>query len=133
MSGLTVLYTTVMHKKHRIEIFGYGNKAICAGCDGHDCAGCGTESKQATSELVAEFQALLAASDLAAEFETGFIEASDEAVAVNPAVASLLSMAELDPIICIDGSIAYMGGFSPSGLIVELQKKYRGNADGTNR
>jgi len=114
-----------MNEEHmiQVEIFGKADKEICAGCDGHECNACSPGIKTKTSQLVADFTRLLAASELAQTHLVQFYEATPQNIARNADVERLLSMAELDPVICFDGKIAYLGGFSPEGLMLELRKK----------
>lgn len=112
-----------MNEKMDIEVYGKADDEICSGCEGHDCGGCAPGAKRRTSELVTEFSQLLASSELGGRYSVRFIESTPENIAGNPDVARLLSMASLEPVICIDGRISYLGGFSPEGLLLELRKK----------
>lgn len=109
-----------------IEVYGKAEAMICAGCEGHDCGGCKPGEKKATRVLVDEFGALLKASELGGSYELSFYESTPESIARNPDVERLLSMAQLEPVVCIGGKISYLGGFSPEGLLEELRKKHRG-------
>lgn len=109
-----------------IDVYGKAEGMICAGCEGHDCGGCKPGEKRATKALVDEFGALLKASELGGSYELCFYEATPENIARNPDVERLLSMAQLEPVVCIGGKISYLGGFSPEGLLEELRKKHRG-------
>lgn len=110
-----------------IDIYGKADVEICAGCEhatttGHDCSPCG---KTRTSVLVERFRQLLADSDLADRYEVAFYESTPRNIARNYDVQKLLSMASLEPVICIGGAVSYLGGFSPEGLLEELVKKHR--------
>lgn len=107
-----------------IEIFGHADEEICAGCEGHDCGDCSPGEKKKTITLIEEFKELLEASELSGKFSLEFLEANTENIKRYEDVEKLLTMAKLEPIICIGGKIAYMGGFSPEGLLQELRKKY---------
>lgn len=109
-----------------IEVYGKADDMICAGCDGHDCGACAPGEKKATKALVLEFEMLLAASELAGAYSVAFLESTPENIARNADVERLLSMARLEPVICVGGKIAYLGGFSPQGLLDELRKKRQG-------
>jgi len=111
------------NEKQQIEVYGRADKQICGGCEGHGCGSCTPGEKKATKALVDEFSELLAASDLCASYQVSFYEATPENIARNEDVQRILSMAELDPVICINGKIAYMGGFSPEGLLTEIRKR----------
>lgn len=76
------------------------------------------------SELVAEFKDLLERSELGALYTAELLEATADNLSRNPDVERLLSMAQLEPVICIGGKISYLGGFSPQGLLDELRKKH---------
>lgn len=112
-----------MNKKINIDVYGKADDEICSGCEGHDCGGCSPGAKRRTADLVVEFGQLLAVSELGERYAVRFIESTPENIAGNPDVARLLSMASLEPVVCIDGRIAYLGGFSPDGLLLELRKK----------
>lgn len=105
-----------------IEVYGKADDAICAGCD-HDCGTCAPGAKRRTAELVDEFAALLSASDLGSLYDVSFFESTPDNIDRNPDVQRLLSMASLEPVVCIGGKVAYLGGFSPEGLLDELRKK----------
>lgn len=107
----------------RIDVFGHSDKQICAGCEGHGCGSCTPGEKKATRVLFDEFVGLLETSDLRNAYTACFYEATPENIARNDDVQRILSMAELDPVICINGKIAYMGGFSPEGLLSEIRKR----------
>ena len=47
---------------------------------------------------------------------------SDESLMRNDSVRELLSVAHLEPAICLDGKVMYLGGFSPEGLLEQLEK-----------
>lgn len=115
-----------MNEPIHIEVFGHAADEICSGCDGHDCGDCAPGVKKPTIELVEEFGALLAASELAGAYALSFHEATPENIRLIPDVERLLSMAKLEPVVCVDGKIAYLGGFSPEGLLEELRKKRQG-------
>lgn len=114
---------TSMNEKINIEVYGKANDEICAGCEGHDCGGCAPGAKRRTADLVQEFGLLLAESELGGRYAVTFIESTPENIACNADVSRLLSMASLEPVVCIGGRIAYLGGFSPEGLLLELRKK----------
>ncbi len=96
-----------------IEVYGKADDMICAGCEGHECGSCTPGEKKSTKVLVDEFAALLAASELGGRFTVSFYESTPENIARNPDVERLLSMARLEPVVCVGGKIAYLGGFSP--------------------
>ena len=106
-----------------IEVYGRATDEICSGCEGHACGDCEPGPKKATIQLVREFEVLLAASGLGDSYIVSFYESTPENIARNPDVQKLLSMASLEPVICIAGKIAYLGGFSPEGLLAELQRR----------
>jgi len=103
-----------------IEVYGKADDEICSGCD-HDCGGCSPGAKRRTAELVEEFSALLKASELGTSYAVTFYESTPDNIARNPDVQRLLSMASLEPVVCIGGKVAYLGGFSPEGLLEELR------------
>jgi len=106
-----------------IDVYGKADDHICAGCE-HSCAGtCAPGAKRKTSDLVDEFSALLSSSELGKRYSVSFYESTPENIARNPAVQQLLSMASLEPVVCIGGAVSYLGGFSPEGLMEELRKK----------
>lgn len=106
-----------------IEVYGYADGEICAGCEGHGCATCAPGEKKRTIDLFQEFSALFAESEHAGTTKIAFYEATPENIARNQDVQRLLSMADLAPVIVLDGKIAYIGGFSPAGLLDELRKQ----------
>jgi hypothetical protein len=114
---------TSMNEKIKIEVYGKADDEICSGCEGHDCGGCAPGTRRRTPELVDEFSVLLAESELGGRYAVTFVESTPENIARNPDVERLLSMASLEPVICIGGRIVYLGGFSPDGLLLELRKK----------
>lgn len=105
-----------------IEVYGKADEEICSGCD-HDCGSCAPGDKKKTIDLFNEFSALLNNSELKGLYRASFFESSPENIARNKDVERLLSMAKLEPVICIDGAVTYLGGFSPEGLLFELNKK----------
>lgn len=110
-----------------IDIYGKADEEICAGCEhatatGHDCGPCG---KTRTSILVDQFRILLGSSELGGLYEVAFYESTPRNIARNYDVQRLLSMASLEPVVCIGGAVSYLGGFSPEGLLDELRKKHR--------
>lgn len=111
-----------MNQPTIIDVFGKADDEICAGCD-HSCAECSPGDKRRTRDLVDDFTRLLAASELGGRYEVAFHESTPENIAKNPDVERILSIASLEPVICIGGAIAYLGGFSPEGLLSELRKK----------
>jgi hypothetical protein len=106
-----------------IEVYGRATDEICSGCEGHACGDCGPGPKKATIQLVREFEVLLAASGLGSSYTVNFYESTPGNIARNADVQKLLSMAKLEPVICIAGKIAFLGGFSPEGLLMELQRR----------
>lgn len=115
-----------MSEKTPIEVYGHSDELVCAGCEGHGCGDCTPGEKAPVGILVEQFRQLLEKSELAGSYAVEFFESTPENLARNPDVERLLSMAKLEPVICFDRKIAYMGGFSPSGLLDELRKKTRG-------
>jgi hypothetical protein len=112
-----------MNQQIDVDVYGKAEDLICAGCE-HSCgAGCAPGAKRRTVELVDEFRALLAASELGSRYSVTFYESTPENIARNDAVRQLLSMAALEPVVCIGGAVSYLGGFSPEGLLSELRKK----------
>ncbi len=111
-----------MSQAINIDVFGKADDEICAGCE-HSCATCAPGAKRRTADLVEEFSALLASSELGARYSVAFYESTPENIARNPDVQRLLSMASLEPVVCIGGAVSYLGGFSPEGLLEELRKK----------
>lgn len=109
-----------------IDIFGHAQDQICSGCEGHDCGSCSPGEKKATIDLVNDFSRLLSASELGSSYSVAFYESTPDNIRRLPDVERLLSMAKLEPVVCIGGKIAYLGGFSPEGLLEELRKKHRG-------
>ena len=119
-----------MNQTHDIDVYGKAADLICAGCSHASagsaddaCSSCAPGSKRATIALVDEFRRLLEASELADRYRVSFFESTPENIARNEDVQRLLSMASLEPVICIGGKIAYLGGFSPDGLLAELRKR----------
>ncbi len=106
-----------------IDVYGRACDEICAGCEGHACGDCEPGPKKLTIQLIREFEVLLAASGLGRTYTLNFYESTPENLARNPDVQKLLTMAKLEPVICIAGKIAYLGGFSPEGLLTELQRR----------
>lgn len=115
-----------MSEPIHIDVFGHSDDEICAGCEGHGCGDCSPGVKKPTQALVREFGELLSSSDLAGSYTLAFHEATAQNIARNPDVERLLSMAKLEPVVCLNGKIAYLGGFSPQGLLDELRKKRQG-------
>jgi hypothetical protein len=111
---------------HKIEIYGFAEQALCAGCgaegEGHCGDGdCKPGAKQTTSKLVDEFTSLLIEQNFPGE--VFFYEATEENIARNEDVKKILSMAELAPAIVLNGKLLFLGGFSPQGLLDELRKR----------
>jgi hypothetical protein len=105
---------------HKIEIYGFADQELCAGCEGH-CDSCKPGAKQATEKLVDEFKSLVIENDF--PVEVSFYEATDENIARNEDVKKILSMADLAPAIVLDGKLLFLGGFSPQGLLDEVRKR----------
>lgn len=112
-----------MNQHIDIDVYGKAEDTICAGCE-HSCVGsCVPGVKRRTIDLVEEFRSLLAASELGSKYSVHFLESTPENIAKNDDVQKLLSMASLEPVVCIGGAVMYLGGFSPEGLLEELRKK----------
>lgn len=111
-----------MNQRIDIDVYGKADDLICAGCE-HSCGECAPGTKRKTSDMVEEFRSLLAASELGDRYSVTFYESTPDNIARNPDVKNLLSMASLEPVICIGGAVTYLGGFSPEGLLSELLKK----------
>ena len=111
-----------MNKSISIDVYGKADDEICAGCE-HSCAECSPGAKRRTRDLVDDFARLLASSELGGRYAVNFYESTPDNIARNTDVERILSMASLEPVICIGGAIAYLGGFSPEGLLTELRKK----------
>lgn len=118
----TVEYMNTQATKLVIDVYGFADKMICAGCEGHGCTSCSPAEKQKTIDLVNEFRSLLEKSEFASYASVNFFEATTENIARHDDVQNILSMAELDPVIVINDKLSYMGGFSPLGLLEELKK-----------
>ena len=114
---------------HSIEIYGYSEKELCAGCShGHGELSCGDGAcapgtKRATRDLVEEFKRLAETAGLGTS--VAFYEATDENISRHPDVRKLLGMADLSPAIVMDGKLLFLGGFSPEGLLEEAKKRLR--------
>ena len=113
---------------HSIEIYGFADRELCAGCahdeaHGHGCSSgsCAPGAKRATRELVAEFTRLIQAEGL--DVSVNFYEATEENIARHEDVKKLLSAADLSPAIVLDGRLLFLGGFSPAGLVEETKKR----------
>ena len=108
---------------HKLEVFGHAEELIRASAC--DCAHCSEAEcvKEKTSNVYMQFCELLQASQLSAVVVPEFIEISEESLQKNETVHQLLSMAQLEPAICLDGKLLYLGGFNPQGLLNELIKK----------
>ncbi len=112
---------------HSIEIYGYADRELCAGCSHeHGDSACGSGAcdpgtKRPTRELVAEFTRLTENAGIDASVT--FFEATDENIARHPDVLKLLGMADLSPAIVLDGKLLFLGGFSPAGLLEEAKKR----------
>ncbi|GAB1484632.1 hypothetical protein MASR2M78_34500 [Treponema sp.] len=107
---------------HKLEIYGNAEVEICEGCEGH----CGEDeckpgAKKTTKALVAEFMELLALK--AYPVDVQFYEATDENLERQAEVKRLLSMADLAPAFVLDDKLLFFGGFSPAGLVQELEKR----------
>ena len=115
-----------MNQTIEIDVYGKAEDRICSGCE-HSCDECSTATppaaKRRTIDLVLDFKRLLADSDLGTKYSVTFFESTPENIARNPDVQKLLSMARLEPVVCIGGAVSYLGGFSPEGLLSELRKK----------
>ncbi len=111
-----------MNEPIHIDVYGKAEDLICAGCE-HSCSQCAPGVKRRTIELVDEFRQLLTASELGGSYSVFFYESTPENIARNPDVQKLLSMASLEPVVCLGGAVTYLGGFSPEGLLAELRKK----------
>ncbi len=111
---------------HTIEIYGHADAQICSGCEGDHCGSCAPGEKKRTIELVDDFRTILKNSELGTDYSVEFFESTPETISRNPDVEKLLSMANLEPVICLDTKISYLGGFSPEGLLTELRKKQKG-------
>jgi hypothetical protein len=112
-----------MNHEINIDVYGKAEAEICSGCEGHGCGDCAPGIKRRTLDLVTEFERLLAASELGAKYAVSFYESTPDNIARNADVQRLLSMASLEPVVCIGGAVSYLGGFSPEGLLSELRKK----------
>ena len=108
---------------HKLEVYGHAEELIHASAC--DCAHCSqTECvKEKTIAVYLKFCELLQASPLSETVIPEFIEISEESLKKNETVHQLLSMAQLEPAICLDGKLLYLGGFNPQGLLNELTKK----------
>jgi hypothetical protein len=107
---------------HQIDIYGFAEQELCAGCEGHCGDGdCKPGAKQATSKLVDEFKSLVIKNNF--PVEVSFYEATEENIARQDDVKKILSMAELAPAIVLDGKLLFLGGFSPQGLFDEMKKR----------
>jgi hypothetical protein len=107
---------------HTIEIYGFADREICSGCEG-ECGegGCSPGAKVPTKTLVDEFKRLLSSSRV--EAEVSFFEATDQNLERHEDVKKILSMADLSPAIVLDGKLLFFGGFSPEGLVAEVEKR----------
>ncbi len=107
---------------HQIDVYGFADREICAGCDGN-CADahCAPGAKQPTARLVTEFEGLVKEAGL--DVAVTFYEATDENIARHRDVQRLLGMADLSPVIILDDKVLFLGGFSPEGLRNELVKR----------
>ncbi len=106
---------------HEIDIYGFSDRAICEGCDGGCGEGdCAPGEKQATIVLVEKFKKLMENST--PPYKITFYEATEENIARHPDVQRLLSMADLSPVVVLDGKLMFMGGFSAEGLKKEVGK-----------
>lgn len=112
---------------HSIEIYGFADRELCAGCaHEHGETSCGSGScvpgaKRPTRDLVAEFEALLRKDKIDAA--VAFFEATDDNIERHPDVKKILGMADLSPAIVMDGKLLFLGGFSPEGLLAETKKR----------
>ncbi len=111
---------------HKIDIYGFADRELCAGCEGH-CGGgdCKPGAKQTTSKLIGELKALLTEQDFPGEVT--FYEASEENIGRHEDVKKILSVADLAPAIVLDGKLLFLGGFSPRGLLDEICKRVKTN------
>lgn len=112
----------------KIDVYGYADQMICAGCDSHPgegaCASCKPGEKKGTGDLVRDFAALLESSEYSGKARVEFNEADDSIKEKAPEIHRLLTMADLSPAIAVDGKVLFLGGFSPEGLLDELRKRY---------
>lgn len=111
---------------HSIEIYGYADRELCAGCshdeaEGCSSGGCAPGAKRPTLELVGDFERLVAAEGL--DVSVKFYEATEENIARHEDVNKLLSVADLSPAVVMDGRLLFLGGFSPAGLVEETKKR----------
>ncbi len=105
-----------------IEVYGYADREICAGCEGHCGEGdCVPGIKKPTRDLVEEFKSLLAEAGIAAAVD--FYEATDENLERHADVKKILGMADLSPAIVLNGKLLFFGGFSPEGLVKEVSRR----------
>lgn len=111
-----------MNQVINIDVYGKAENQICAGCE-HSCGECKPGTKRRTIELVDEFRALLAASDLGGRYSVTFYESTPQNIARNYDVQNLLSMASPEPVVCLDGKVTYLGGFSPEDLFSQFCNK----------
>jgi hypothetical protein len=122
---------------HSIEIYGFADRELCAGCSHeHGAAACGDGAcapgaKKPTRDLVAEFTRLIANEGL--DVTVAFYEATDDAIARHADVQKLLGMADLSPAIVMDGKLLFLGGFSPQGLLEETKKRLPPQLAGADR
>jgi hypothetical protein len=106
---------------HKIEIYGFANQELCAGCDHCGGGDCKPGLKQMTSALVDDFKSLVVKENFPCEVM--FYEATEENISRNDDVKKILSMAELAPAIVLDEQLLFLGGFSPQGLLNEIRKR----------
>jgi hypothetical protein len=126
----------------KISIIGHAEETLCGdscggagvgSSDGHGCAACLAGEKKRLDALVEEFSALVAASPYRG-IAVEFLRADGPEAAAMPGVARLLAVAELSPMVAIDGRPFCWGGFSPAGMLRELEKRYplgAGGGEGT--
>jgi len=105
-----------------IDIYGYADQKICAGCEGSCADGdCAPGTHRSTRDLVAEFRRLLDQAGIAATVD--FYEATPENLERHADVQQVLSMAELTPAVVLNGKLLFFGGFSPDGLVEEVRRR----------
>ncbi|MBN2873569.1 MAG: hypothetical protein JXM71_00615 [Spirochaetales bacterium] len=110
-----------------IDVYGKAENLMCAGCShghaDHACTDCNPGDKKRTIDLVRKFEQLLGESELRDRYSVHFYESTPKNIVRNYDVQRLLSMAELEPVVCIGDVVSFLGGFSPEGLLDELRKK----------
>ncbi len=105
-----------------IDIYGFADQLICAGCTGNcDENDCAPGARRTTSDLVAQFDRLLAAAGIPGT--VSFYQATPENLERHQEVKQLLSVADLTPAIVLNGKLLFLGGFSPEGLVEEVRRR----------